>query len=70
MCLKKEQLTNSEKPLIPDFLKQLLIYIRALEFDECPDYEKIIKVIDNVYKEVTADEIEDAVIDDEVSDLE
>ena len=70
MCLKKEELTNSEKPLIPEFLKQLLFYVRTLEFDECPDYEKIIKVIDNVYKEVTADEIEDAVIDDEVSDLE
>ena len=26
MCFKKEQLTNTEKPLIPDFLKQLLIY--------------------------------------------
>lgn len=52
MCLKKEQLTNSEKPLIPDFLKQLLIYVRALDFDECPDYNEIIKVFDTVYKDM------------------
>ena len=52
MCLKKEQLTNSEKPLIPDFLKQLLIYVRALDFDECPDYDEIIKVFDTVYKDM------------------
>ena len=52
MCLKKEQLTNSEKSLIPDFLKQLLIYVRALDFDECPDYDEIIKVFDTVYKDM------------------
>jgi hypothetical protein len=52
MCLKKEQLTNTEKPLIPDFLKQMLIYVRALDFDECPDYEEIIKVFDTVYAEM------------------
>ena len=52
MCFKKEQLTNSEKPLIPDFLKQLLIYVRALDFDECPDYNEIIKVFDTVYKDM------------------
>jgi serine/threonine protein kinase len=52
MCLKKEQLTNSDKPLIPDFLKQVLIYVRALDFDECPDYNEIIKVFDTVYKDM------------------
>ena len=52
MCLKKEQLTNSEKSLIPDFLKQLLIYVRALDFDECPVYTEIIKVFDTVYKDM------------------
>lgn len=52
MCLKKEQLTNSDKLFIPDFLKQMLIYIRAIEFDECPDYNKLIKVIDTVYKDI------------------
>jgi serine/threonine protein kinase len=76
MCLKKEQLTNSEKPLIPDFLKQLLIYVRALDFEECPDYDEIIKVFDTVYKDMgflsstesAADSF--ANLDDEVSDLE
>ena len=61
MCLKKEQLTNLEKPLIPEFLKQLLIYVRTLEFDECPDYDEIIKVFDTVYKDlgfISANEIE------------
>ena len=53
MCLKKEQLTNLEKPLIPGFLKQLLIYVRTLEFDECPDYDEIIKVFDTVYKDLS-----------------
>jgi serine/threonine protein kinase len=53
MGLKKEQLTNLDKPLIPGFLKQLLIYIRTLEFDECPDYEEIIKVFDIVYKDLS-----------------
>ena len=52
MCFKKEQLTNTEKPLIPDFLKQLLIYVRALEFDECPDYVEINKVFDTVYADM------------------
>jgi serine/threonine protein kinase len=52
MCFKKEQLTNTEKPLIPDFLKQMLIYVRALDFDECPDYVEIIKVFDTVYAEM------------------
>jgi serine/threonine protein kinase len=52
MCFKKEQLTNTEKPLIPDFLKQMLIYVRALDFDECPDYEEIIKVFDTVYQDI------------------
>ena len=52
MCLTKEQLTNTQRPLIPDFLKQMLIYIRALEFNECPDYNELIKVIDTVYKNV------------------
>ena len=53
MCFKKEQLTNLEKPLIPVFLKQLLIYVRTLEFDECPDYDEIIKVFDIVYKDLS-----------------
>ena len=53
MCFKKEQLTNLEKPLIPVFLKQLLIYVRTLEFDECPDYDEIIKVFDTVYKDIS-----------------
>lgn len=53
MCLKKEQLTNLEKPLIPEFLKQLLIYVRTLAFDECPDYDEIIKVFDTVYKDLS-----------------
>jgi len=53
MGLKKEQLTNLDKPLIPGFLKQLLIYIRTLEFDECPDYDEIIKVFDIVYKDLS-----------------
>jgi serine/threonine protein kinase len=80
MCFKKEQLTNSEKPLIPDFLKQLLIYVRALDFDECPDYNEIIKVFDTVYKDMgfisstesAAESEADSVasLDDEVSDLE
>jgi serine/threonine protein kinase len=83
MCFKKEQLTNSEKPLIPDFLKQLLIYVRALDFDECPDYNEIIKVFDTVYKDmgfISATEsaaeseaenaAESEAEDDEVSDLE
>jgi hypothetical protein len=52
MCFKKEQLTNSDKPFIPDFLKQVLIYVRALDFDECPDYNEIIKVFDTVYKDM------------------
>jgi serine/threonine protein kinase len=52
MCLKKEQLTNTEKPFIHDFLKQLLIYVTSLDFDECPDYNKIIKVLDTGYKEM------------------
>jgi hypothetical protein len=30
----------------------MLIYVRALDFDECPDYEEIIKVIDTVYAEM------------------
>jgi serine/threonine protein kinase len=75
MCFKKEQLTNSEKPLIPDFLKQLLIYVRALDFDECPDYNEIIKVFDTVYKDMgfisaTESAAESEAEDDEVSDLE
>ena len=81
MCLKKEQLTNSQTLLIPDFLKKLLIYIRALEFNECPDYDEIIKVIDTVYKEMgffisatesvaKSAEDEDASLESEVSDLE
>ena len=76
MCLKKEQLTNSEKPLIPDFLKQLLIYVRALDFDECPDYDEIIKVFDTVYKDMgfissTESAAESSTEEtDEVSDLE
>jgi len=53
MCFKKEQLTNLDKPLIPGFLKQLLIYVRTLEFDECPDYDEIIKVFDTVYKDLS-----------------
>jgi serine/threonine protein kinase len=53
MCLKKEQLTKLNKPLIPEFLKQLLIYVRTLEFDECPDYDEIIKVFDTVYKDIS-----------------
>lgn len=56
MGLKKEQLTNSEKPLIPEFLKQLLFYVRTLEFDECPDYDEIIKVFDTVYKDISGAE--------------
>ena len=56
MCFKKEQLTNLEKPLIPVFLKQLLIYVRTLEFDECPDYDEIIKVFDTVYKDLSGAE--------------
>ena len=52
ISLKKEQLTNSEKPTIPEFLKQLLFYVRTLEFDECPDYDEIIKVFDTVYKDL------------------
>jgi hypothetical protein len=80
MCLKKEQLTNSQTPLIPDFLKQLLIYVRALEFDECPDYDEIINVIDTVYKEMGFSSVaesaaksvadEDASLESEISDLE
>ena len=76
MCLKKEQLTNSEKSLIPDFLKQLLIYVRALDFDECPDYDEIIKVFDTVYKDMgfissTESAAESSTEEtDEVSDLE
>ena len=74
MCFKKEQLTNSEKPLIPDFLKQLLIYVRALDFDECPDYNEIIKVFDTVYKDMgfisATESAESEAEDDEVSDLE
>ena len=57
MCLKKEELTNSEKPLIPEFLKQLLFYVRTLEFDECPDYDEIIKIFDTVYKDIRGAEI-------------
>jgi serine/threonine protein kinase len=53
ICLKKEQLTNLEKPLIPGFLKQLLIYVRTLEFDECPDYDEIMKIFDTVYKDIS-----------------
>ena len=84
MCLKKEQLTNSQTPLIPDFLKQLLIYVRALEFDECPDYDEIINVIDTVYQEMGFSSVaesatesvaesvadEDASLESEISDLE
>jgi hypothetical protein len=85
MCFKKEQLTNTEKPLIPDFLKQMLIYVRALDFDECPDYEEIIKVFDTVYAEmgfpssatesatesVAEEDLEVASLEeDEISDLE
>jgi len=53
MCLLKDQLTNSDKLFIPDFLKQMLIYIRALEFDECPDYNELITVIETVYKDIS-----------------
>ena len=56
ICFKKEQLTNLEKPIIPGFLKQLLIYVRTLEFDECPDYDEIIKVLDIVYKDISGAE--------------
>ena len=56
ICLKKEELTNSEKPLIPEFLKQLLFYVRTLEFDESPDYDEIIKVFDTVYKDLSGAE--------------
>lgn len=85
MCFKKEQLTNTEKPLIPDFLKQMLIYVRALDFDECPDYEEIIKVFDTVYAEMGFPSIAESVTEsatkkrlevasleeeDEISDLE
>jgi hypothetical protein len=30
----------------------MLIYVRALDFDECPDYEEIIKVFDTVYQDI------------------
>ena len=72
MCFKKEQLTNSEKPLIPDFLKQMLIYVRALDFDECPDYEEIIKVIDTVYAEMGFSSVAESATEEslEVASLE
>ena len=79
MCFKKEQLTNTEKPLIPDFLKQMLIYVRALDFDECPDYEEIIKVFDTVYAEMGFSSVaesereknlEKSLEEDEISDLD
>jgi hypothetical protein len=69
MCFKKEELTNSEKPLIPDFLKQMLIYVKALDFDECPDYDEIIKVFDTVYQDIIYAE-EGFSAEEEVSDLE
>lgn len=69
MCLLKEQLTNTEKPLIPDFLKQMLIYVRALDFDECPDYDEIIKVFDTVYQDIIYAE-GGLSAEEEVSDLE
>ena len=34
-------------------MKQLLIYVRTLDFDECPDYDEIIKVFDIVYKDLS-----------------
>lgn len=72
MCFKKEQLTNVEKPLIPDFLKKLLIYVRTLKFDECPNYDEIIKIFDTVYKEMGfLSEVKESVLDDdEISDLD
>jgi serine/threonine protein kinase len=45
MCLKKEQLTNTHQK-IPDFVIQLLTYVRSLEFDESPDYNNIFAMFD------------------------
>ena len=69
MCFKKEELTNTDKPLIPDFLKQMLIYVKALDFDECPDYDEIIKVFDTVYQDIIYAEGGFSA-EEEVSDLE
>ena len=69
MCFKKEELTNTDKLLIPDFLKQMLIYVKALDFDECPDYDEIIKVFDTVYQDIIYAE-GGLSAEEEVSDLD
>ena len=40
--LKKEIISNDE---IPSFIKNMLYYIRQLDFNERPDYEYLIKLI-------------------------
>ena len=58
ICLKKEQLTNMSRTLttIPHFLKELIVYTRTLEFDECPDYNEIINIFEKVFKELGYEE--------------
>jgi serine/threonine protein kinase len=53
MCLKKEQLTNTHQQTheikenqIPEFIIQLLTYVRSLEFTESPDYNNIFVMFD------------------------
>lgn len=47
MASLKEQLTN--KPDLPIFLKNILLFVRNLKFDEAPDYEYIINLLVNVF---------------------
>ena len=73
VCFTKEQLTNVEKTIIPGFLKRILNYVRTLKFDECPNYDEIIRIFDTVYKEMGFSSVaEESVLDDddEISDLD
>ena len=58
ISLKKEQLTNISQTLttIPHFLKELIVYTRTLEFDECPDYNEIVNIFEKVFKELGYEE--------------
>ena len=47
MAILKEQLTNKSE--IPIFLKNMILFVRNIKFDETPDYEYIINLLVSVF---------------------
>ena len=49
MCILKEQLTN--KSDLPIFVKNILLFVRNIKFEETPDYGYIINLLVSVFND-------------------